>query len=101
MQQALFDAPASGAVRHSDPTSSVHAARIPRGTTAQILDVLATEPQHAFTADELHARIGGREDTLRSALSRLHRAGRVVEAGMGESNTGCPMTRHRLAKTGE
>jgi hypothetical protein len=94
-QPTLFDAPAGPRARNTDPHTSRAAARTAqRGVPNQILEVMATEPGWAWTADELAARLPlVRCDTLRSALSRLRGQGRVRAAGTAVSAAGCPMTR--------
>jgi hypothetical protein len=94
----LFDTPPHPRYRRSDPVTSVLAARsVKAGTPAAILDVLRSSPV-PLTADQLAAYLPFvRRDTLRSALAGLHGKGRVVDAGIGVSDAGCPMQKWRLA----
>lgn len=88
----LFDEPAA---RASDPATSHAAAHslTPGRTERAILDVMRAEPCISFTADMLDERLPRiRQDTLRSALSRLKNADAVVAVGTGTSRSGRPMT---------
>lgn len=88
-QVALFDAPA-GRTRHSDPVSSVLAARKQRGgAEAAILDVLAVYgPLHA---DAICAhRPAWYPPTIRTAISRLVRKELIRPTGeTALSDRGC------------
>lgn len=92
----LFDFSPHPRYRHTDPETSVLAARSvdAKAVEAQILSVLHGD----MTADQIAERLHGvRQDTLRSALSRLKRSGRVVVTGVGVSASGRPMSTVRIA----
>lgn len=100
MQATLFDSPPHPRWRHSDPATSVEAGKslTPGRTERALLDVMHTEPQWSWTADQLSARLPlVRQDTLRSALSRPKKQGLIVPSGRGPSNAGRSMTSWRLA----
>lgn len=89
----LFDTPPHPRYRHSDPDTSQAAARTVLPVEDQILTVMGFSP---LTADQIAAALPRvRQDTLRSALSRLAKAGRIVAAGEGHSNAGRRMTTWR------
>lgn len=95
----LFDAPSVGRVRRRDPATSLAAARsVNPGVPALILDVLAAS-RVPLTSDQIASELPlVRQDTLRSALARLHHSGRVRSAGEGESNARRPMQKWELAR---
>jgi hypothetical protein len=96
----LFDVGSSPKARHADPVTSLAAAKSVDGgaVETQILHAFQAE-RHAWymggmTADELGARLPlVRQDTLRSALSRLKDQGQVRDSGERRpSNAGRQMT---------
>ncbi len=86
----LFDAPQAGLVRHSDPVTSVAAARslTPGRTERRILDAFrvlsCAWPRQGFTDDELVDLIlpALHPPTVKSARSRLSKAGLLADSGV-------------------
>ena len=99
-QPSLFDAPRvyTGPSRRTDPDTSRAAARsVGHGAEQAILDVF--RPGVAITDDEIAEALGYRglyPSTVKSARSRLAKAGLLVAAGEGLSNRGRRMTKWRL-----
>lgn len=90
----LFDMSPLPRYRHTDPQTSVDAARSVVPVEDRILEVLVGE----MTADDLEARLPGiRRDTLRSALSRLKNTGKVRVVGVGVGASGRQMQKVRVA----
>lgn len=83
-QTSLFDPPPAGAARHSDPVTSLAAARAQRGgIEAAILEVFASFHIGNLTDDELCARLNwAHPPTVKSARSRLTKARLLVDAGV-------------------
>ncbi len=83
----LFDAPQAGLVRHSDPVTSLAAARsLPPGRTERrILDALTRYPR-GVTGDQIADVLApAHPPTVITAISRCRKAGLVVAVGEGES----------------
>lgn len=97
-QTQLFDFSPHPRHRVTDPQTSVDAARTAKHVEAQILAVLQGEMTADQILEEITRRFGFvRQDTLRSALSRLKNGGQVRVAGVGRSNTGRQMQKVRVA----
>ena len=100
-QATLFDPAPAGALRHEDPVTSLAAARKQRGgTEAAIRDEFARYDLGNLTDDELCDRLNGyHPPTVKSARSRLSKAGWLEDAGVRrDSGTGTPMICWRRAR---
>lgn len=83
---SLFDVPVEAAVRVSDPSTSIAAARSiePGRTERRILEVFGQWPYRGFTDDELVGeleRFALYGPTVKTARSRLSKQGRLVDSG--------------------
>lgn len=97
-EPTLFDVPSVARSRRRDPITSVQAGQSVNAGAVEARILAMFEWRLTMTDDQLvAAMVDSHPPTVKSARSRLSKAGRLVAAGVGVSARGKSMTRWKLA----